>query len=148
MKRNKLVRAESIRIKLAIIADSIQLVSSHLPSDFEEFAHLGLVKDGIYKRIEYAIENVLDICAMINSDLMLGMPESDDDIVTSLVTSDIIDPTIGEEIRHMKRFRNIVVHRYGKIDDVIAYEILKEQLSSFDRFRECINHFLDEGGYQ
>jgi uncharacterized protein YutE (UPF0331/DUF86 family) len=129
MRGKKTVRTEAIRIKLSIIDESIELVSSNLPSDANEFLDLGLVKDGIYKRVEYAIENVLDICAMINADLTLGIPESEDDIITSLVKYHILDPVTGEEIKQMKRFRNIVVHRYGKIDDLVAYEILKDQLS-------------------
>jgi len=32
------------------------------------------VKDGICKRIEFAIEDVFDICAIINADLDLGTP--------------------------------------------------------------------------
>jgi|GEM_PF-3766708 len=76
MNRHKPLRTDAIRIKLAIITDSIELVESHLPSDVEEFTKLGLVKDGIYKRVEYAIENVFDICAMINADMRFGIPES------------------------------------------------------------------------
>jgi uncharacterized protein YutE (UPF0331/DUF86 family) len=146
MSHHILLRNDAIRVKLAIITDSIKLVESHLPSDVEEFTKLGLVKDGIYKRVEYAIENVLDICAMINADMRLGIPESDEDIILSLVNNSIIDLSIGEEIKQMKKFRNIVVHRYGKIDDIIAYEILSEQLSSFNRFSSCISQFLNENG--
>jgi len=79
--KGKKIRVEIIRIKLATIVDSVELVTAHLPSNIEEFVNLGLVKDGIYKRIEYAIENVLDICAIINADLNLGIPESEDDII-------------------------------------------------------------------
>jgi len=58
----------------------------------------------------------------------------------------VIEQSLAEEIRQMKRFRNIVVHQYGKIDDIIAYEILTERLSSFDRFRENMNLFLADKG--
>jgi uncharacterized protein YutE (UPF0331/DUF86 family) len=144
MKQKKPVRIEVIRIKLATMADCVELVKEHLPSNVEEFVNLGLVKDGIYKRIEYAIENVIDICAMINADLNLGIPESEDDIISSLVNNGIIEYSLSDEIRQMKRFRNIVVHQYGKIDDLIAYEILTERLSSFTQFKEIMNLYLDQ----
>jgi uncharacterized protein YutE (UPF0331/DUF86 family) len=57
------------------------VVKTHLPPDEENFRQLGLVKDGIYKKIEYAIENALDICGVLNSDLMLGVPGDDEDIL-------------------------------------------------------------------
>lgn len=144
MNRYKLLRSEVIRIKLTNIAESIDLVRSHLPSDVTDFLTLGLLKDGIYKRVEYAIEDILDICAIINADLKLGMPQSEDDIISSLVRNHLLEPSIGEEIRQMKRFRNIVVHQYGKIDDVIAYEILTTHLLSFDRFQEWVNQVLND----
>lgn len=51
----------------------MDLVLNHLPSQFEEFSQLGLVKDGIYKRVEFAIENVWEICSIINSDIEEGI---------------------------------------------------------------------------
>ena len=60
------------------------MVSEHIPENFEDFSKLGLVKDGIYKRTEFAIENVFDICAIISSDLMMEMPENEEDIIENL----------------------------------------------------------------
>jgi hypothetical protein len=37
---------------LADIEESANLVAENLPQSFEEFSKLGLVKDGIYKRME------------------------------------------------------------------------------------------------
>ena len=39
---------------------------------------LGIVKDGIYKRLEFSIQNLVDIFSMIYSDLNLGVPSSVD----------------------------------------------------------------------
>ena len=75
------MRGALIRTKMKEIEESIRLVEEHLPDTFEEFAGLGLIKDGIYKRIEFAIENVFDICAIINTDLELGIPSDDKDII-------------------------------------------------------------------
>jgi len=60
--------------------DSIELVQEHPPDSIDEFLELGLVKDGIYKRTEFAIENVFDICAILNADLRLGVPGNDEEI--------------------------------------------------------------------
>jgi len=74
------MRKEIIRTKIKEIEESIGLAGEHLPSTFEEFSGLGLIKDGIYKRIEFAIENVFDVCAIINTDLELGIPGDDEDV--------------------------------------------------------------------
>jgi len=50
---------------------------------------------------------------------------------------------MGEKLKAMKGFRNIVVHRYGRIDDRIAFEILKENLPDFYAFIRKIEEFLE-----
>jgi len=66
MKKRR-VRETIIRIKLQEIHEGVSLVLEHLPETAEEFRMLGLIKDGIYKRIEFAIEDVFDICAILNT---------------------------------------------------------------------------------
>lgn len=79
------MRIEIIRTKIAEIQESFELIGENLPDSLEGFTSLGLLKDGMYKRIEFSIENVFDICAIINTDLRLGIPRSDDDILIKKV---------------------------------------------------------------
>jgi len=141
MKKKKL-RERIIRIKVREISDGVTLVQEHLPPSVQEFRKLGLVKDGIYKRIEFAIEDVFDICAIINTDLALGVPGEDDDILNHLVQNGIISSTMQEKIQGMRGFRNIVVHRYGTIDDALAYHLLTENIGDFFLFTAEIERVL------
>jgi uncharacterized protein YutE (UPF0331/DUF86 family) len=144
--KSKKLRATLIRSKLAEIEESIELVSEHIPESFDDFSKLGLVKDGIYKRTEFAIENVFDICAIISSDLTLEIPESEEDIIENLADKSILNKETTEKLRKMKGFRNIMVHRYGRIDDRIAYSILRTSLNDFHTFTEMIEDFLKSKG--
>ncbi|VVB93075.1 Uncharacterised protein [uncultured archaeon] len=54
------MRTEIIRTKIVEILESLELIRENLPDSFEEFASLGLLKDGMHKRIEFSIENVFD----------------------------------------------------------------------------------------
>lgn len=137
------MRTDIIRNKLKEIEESIDLVRNHLPPDFDDFLELGLVKDGIYKRIEYSIENVWDICSIINSDLTQGIPYDENNIPEKLIKAGILDREMGENIKLMKGFRNIVVHRYGTIDDKMAFQTLQIHLKDFHAFIRLIEDFLD-----
>lgn len=136
------MRTEIIRTKIAEIQESLELIRNNLPESFDEFASLGLVKDGMYKRIEFCIQNVFDICAIINSDLKLGIPRSDDDILEILVRNGIVDKELKAKLKEMRGFRNIIVHRYAGIDDRLAFEFLSENLEDFDEFIEKITYFI------
>jgi len=120
----------------------VTLVQKHLPDSFDEFSNLELVKDGIYKKLEFCIENVFDICAIINTDLELGIPESDENIVNNLMKNKVISDKLGEKLKSMGGFRNILVHRYGRINDELAFEIMNEQLQDFYDFIGEIENFI------
>jgi uncharacterized protein YutE (UPF0331/DUF86 family) len=141
MKRSHL-REDIIRIKITEIRECVDLVRENLPDTPEDFLQLGLIKDGIYKRMEFAIEDVFDICAILNTDLSLGIPEGDDDILDHLDGAGILNPQLLGKIRYMRGFRNIVVHRYGKIDDRLVFSLLNEHLGDFSEFIEEIESFF------
>jgi len=143
--KQKSLRETIIHIKITEIVECVTLVRENLPQSAEDFMFLGLVKDGIYKRIEFAIEDIFDICAIINTDLELGVPGEDDDILDNLVNKNIISKQMQEKIHAMKGFRNIVVHRYGKIDDQLAFDLLTAQLNDFADFIDEIEKFLQNG---
>ncbi|MGD2249031.1 MAG: DUF86 domain-containing protein [Candidatus Methanofastidiosia archaeon] len=118
--------------KLSEAKESVALVRKNLPNSYEEFLSMKkLERDGIYKNIEFAIQNILDMCAMLIKDEDLTIPGSDDDILTELQNADVLDDDVIKTIKKMKGFRNFLVHRYGSIDNEIAYNDIKDGLKDF-----------------
>lgn len=136
------IRDTLIYTKITETEESIDAIREHLPEDAKEFSGLGIVKDGIYKRAEYAIENVFDICHIINADLSLGIPSGEEDVVENLRRNGIVDDGLALKLLSMRKFKNIVVHRYGKIDDSVAYILLTDEIEDFNVFNEHIRRFL------
>ena len=136
------MRKREIKQKLKEMQESVLVVEKNLPSHFGEFLSLGLAKDGIYKRIEFAIECIIDICNIINSDLELGMPESEDQILDNLEKNKIFDRKTISLIQEMKKFRNILIHKYGEINDEQAFENIKDGLKDFETVINEIEKFL------
>ena len=141
MKR-KALRKDRIKDKLKEILDTLGIVQDNLPATPEEFLQIGLVRDGIYKKIEYSIECVIDVCNIINSDLRLGTPTSEDDITENLRKNKILTEETIKIIEEMKRFRNILVHKYGEIDDKKAFTAISEGLEDFAKIINEIELFL------
>lgn len=137
-----ILRTDIIKTKLKIIKENVELVKENLPDDVNEFKVLGLVKDGIYKRIETSILEVMSICSVINSDLKLGIPSNRDDIIISLIENNILSGKMGEKVKEMKGFRNFLLHRYGKIDDEVAFKDIKKGLPDFELFKKETLTFL------
>jgi len=138
-----LLRSDIIKTKLKLIEQNIDLVKDNIPEELNEFTKLGLVKDGIYKRIESSIQEILNICAIINTDLKLGVPSNKEDIINALIEKKIVSAKLGQKIKELKGFRNFLVHRYGKIEDPIAFKNIKQGISDFKWFSDEILKFLN-----
>ena len=136
-------RTDIIKTKLKVIEENVDLVRENLPDDFSDFKELGLIKDGIYKRIESSIQEVLSICAIINADLKLGIPSNRDDIINILIEKKKVSKKLGKKIKELKGFRNFLVYRYEKIDDKIAFDNIKQGISDFKWFNDDILDFLN-----
>lgn len=137
------MRIDIIKNKLKAIEENIDLVKENIPEEIEEFIELGLIKDGIYKKIEASIQYVIYICSIINSDLNLGIPSNRDEIINALVKKKIISKDMGKKVKELKGFRNFLIHRYGKIQDEIAFEDIKKGIIDFKDFKNEILQFLN-----
>jgi len=140
--KGKILRKKEIERKLSDISDSVEIVEENIPPDFSVFSTLGLKKDGIYKKIEFAIESMIDILNIINSDLRFGTPENEEDIIKNMDKNKVFDKKILDVVNKMKGFRNILVHRYGEISDEQAYESIKEGIGDFENFVKEVEVFL------
>ena len=142
------MRVDIIKTKLKIVEENVSLVKENLPEKIEDFTNLGLIKDGIYKRIEASIQEILSICSIINTDLKLGVPPNRDEILKTLIDNYIISEKMGRIVKELKGFRNFLVYRYGKIQDEIAFEDIKKGLLDFKYFNDEILLFLKRKNFE
>ncbi|MBI2631640.1 DUF86 domain-containing protein [Candidatus Pacearchaeota archaeon] len=126
-----LKRKEIIAAKLQSLRESIKFIGDNIPDDSEVLKNNRLLKNGIYKEVEFAIETVIDICAILNKDLQLGKVDSEDSIFSNLEKAKIFDKNIINIITDMKKFRNVLVHRYIDINDDEAYNNVNSGLINF-----------------
>lgn len=96
------------------------------------------------KTLELAIESMMTACALVVSAERLGLPESEENIIDLLVTHDILPKNVGERAKDMKGLRNILVHRYGRVDDERVYASLTEELGAFETFEARIKNHLEK----
>ena len=140
----KKLRIRIIKHKLVEMDSYLNEMKEFLPSAKEEFIHASIKKHGIYKLIESAIETIIKICSIINSDLQLGIPSNEESIIQHLQTKKILSDALTLKLIQMKNFRNILVHKYDKIDDSLAFHTIHENLEDFDLFKEEILQFLKD----
>ena len=132
-----------IKTKIEKIKDSLIFIEETLPGNPNKLKESKLIRNAVYKEVEFAIEQVLDICSLINAGLRLGVPDTEDDILKNLEIKKIFNKSAIGLIKEMKKFRNILVHKYGDIDDKKAYEDIKSGLRDFELIISEFEKFLE-----
>lgn len=61
-----------------------------------------------------------------------------------LYEKNVIEQGLNERLADMARFRNLLVHRYGKIDDRRLFKILNENIEDVHEFVVEVQRYLEE----
>ncbi len=113
-----------------------------LPATKESYLKNLTTKRACEKTIELAIECVIDVCSIIVSSLNLGIPNDEEDIFDILERNKLLSKQMRSSLDNMKGFRNLMVHRYGVVNDPMAYKFLKSNLVDFEGFEREIRKLL------
>lgn len=114
------------------------------PLEFEDYEGSILNKRSIERILQISIEVVLDICNLLVSDLNLGIPADEDSVFDKLRKKKIISKKLYDILIEMKGFRNVLVHKYGAIEDEKVFEVLTDKLDDFQIFKEEILKFIEK----
>lgn len=131
-----------ILLKLDEMQKYINDLKEMLPTSEDEYVENKIIRRACEKTIELAIESLIDVCSMIISVEKLDLPKDEDTIFDILVKNKIIDLALSSKLNEIKGFRNVIVHKYGDVDDSLSYEFLSNELDDFDKFYDLIKKKL------
>ena len=111
------------------------------PNSFAEYQKVEK-KRACERLLQVSIEVVIDICNLLVSGLRLGLPAEEEDLFRKLLKADVMSEKMGDKLREMRGFRNILVHEYAQVDDKLVYEAVKTKLEDFSLFRREVLAYL------
>jgi len=133
---------ERIRDKLSELQVYIMELDEDIPDEEEEYLHERVTRRACERTFQLACEDVLDICNLIIAGKGLGLPKDNRDAIRKLADNGIIPEKLSERLEDMVSFRNLLVHRYGKVDDSRAYHYMKEEIEDMYEFAETIESLI------
>lgn len=89
-----------------------------------------------------AAEAALDICNHVVSRRGGRSPQDYADSIAILAELGAIDEELKPRLVAMARFRNLIVHLYGKVDNREVYRVLQDHLEDFDRYLAGLGRYL------
>ena len=134
---------ERIKDKLSELQSYLIELEEDLPDAVDDYLKQRMTKRACERTFQLVCEDVLDICNLIIAEKGLMLPKDNRDAISKLTENKIIPEKLSSRLQDMVSFRNLLVHKYGKVDDNRVYAHLKEETDDLYKFIEVIENFIE-----
>lgn len=143
-----LINQDLIMEKIADIEKSISLLDRIAVIEKKDLLNDQIAISGAKYQLILAIEAAQNICNHLAARLAKEAPKSYADCFRILEENRIISKDLALNLVSMAKFRNLLVHQYGRVDDSIVYSVLKSDTRDLINYTDQIKSFLllAEGG--
>jgi uncharacterized protein YutE (UPF0331/DUF86 family) len=131
---------EQVQAKLAHLADAIEKLRRLPQSSLDEFRADERNIDAALRRLQVAIQVLIDVGSHVVAQLGLGAPETSHDLLERLERAGRLPTGATARFGKMFAFRNRIVHLYDRVDDEFVYEIVTRHL---DDLQDLAKHYID-----
>jgi len=132
---------ERILAKLDEVEQYLSEIYANIPQSYEEYRANPILKRAMERLLQITIEACIDTCAILVKEMKLGLPSSDEDFIDKLKGKVLSEENVSN-LKMMKKFRNVLVHGYAKIDDYKVFKILNDNMEDIEKFIDEIKDFL------
>jgi len=88
----------------------------------------------IIHTLQLAIQAALDVASHIVADERLGEPENNAQLFKLLIINRWLPESLGDSLRAMAGFRNILVHGYQSVDKALVRDVVEHRLEDLLTF--------------
>lgn len=129
-------RKDQYRRKLEFIIDKISI----LPNNIEENI---FYIDALFYRLQVSIDAAMDVIAMLCKDL--GITVRDDySNIDDLESLNIFQKDLLKNLRRLNGLRNVLVHRYNKIEEERIIQEKKNFVDNLKKFVKDVEKVINE----
>lgn len=139
-----MINEELIETKIDSIYKNLQYLEEIKKIDEKEFQNSFEKVQATKHSLQESIEASLDIANHIISSKNWERTETYAEMFERLHKHQIINKNLKDKLSNMAKFRNILVHRYGKIDDKRILKITKNNIKDIEKYIEEIEKFLEQ----
>ncbi len=102
------------------------------------------VQSAVRYALQTAVQCVLDAGLHVLVDSGLARPKDNREIIQALGEKGVLPNDFAKKIEGMAGFRNILVHRYFKVNSEIVCEHVHDRLSDFETFIKHLRDYLQQ----
>jgi len=138
-----MISSEVINAMIDLIDENIRLIEEIRSQSFESFSNNFRDIQAAKHSLQEAIEACLDIGSHIIAEKGFRRAEDYKDIYKVLEEEGIIDSVLSAKLQEMAQFRNLLVHRYGKVDTRRIFIIMSEDINDVKEFVKMVLRYIN-----
>lgn len=123
---------EQVQAKLVLLADTIGRLRALELGSLDTFRADDRNLDAALRRLQVAIQILIDIGSHVVARAGLGAPETSCDLLARLEDAGKLPAGSTTRFGRLFALRNRIVHLYDRVDDEVVYEILVNDLSDLE----------------
>lgn len=127
-------------LKIRKLEHLLEELQELTPENKEEFLASLRIRRSIERQLQIIIEWVIDVCILLVKNLRLTVP-TDEESLFDILKDHL---TNAQKLKEMKGFRNILVHRYGNIDNEKVFQFFTEEANDFQVFLQDAKRILKD----
>ncbi|MBI3815914.1 MAG: DUF86 domain-containing protein [Nitrospinae bacterium] len=134
---------ERIYRKFSEINDALKQIERIKALELKEFLESRDYKDIAYANLIIITEAVIDICYHISAKRLSKASSSYADCFRALKENNLIPTDVADALIDMAKFRNLMIHRYEKIDFSRVYKTIAISMEWINKFKEIVLQLLE-----
>jgi uncharacterized protein YutE (UPF0331/DUF86 family) len=134
------VNPEEVQAKLTHLANAIAALRRLPLQSLEDFRADDRNVDAGLRRLQVAIQVLIDVGSHVVAQLGLGAPETSRELLQKLESAGHLPEGSTQKYGRIFAFRNRIVHLYDRVDDATVYAIIKDDLGDLDALAR---HYID-----
>jgi len=126
------VTPEQLQAKLALLASTVERLRQMESSSLDAFRDDDRNVDAALRRLQVAIQILIDVGSHLVALRGLGAPEGSQDLLDRLEEAGDLPPGSARRFGRIFAFRNRIVHLYDRVDDEVVFDIVVNHLENLD----------------
>ncbi len=114
--------------KIVEIENYLEELYKIFPDNFEEYKQNMEKRLACERLFEKIIGAIMDLAFIIIKEKSFKIPEVEKESFDILSKENIITEELSNKLQDAKSMRNLIVHEYGKIDDQLVFEAIRDEL--------------------
>jgi uncharacterized protein YutE (UPF0331/DUF86 family) len=100
-----------------VVEQHVRHVETLTPRVFDAYAGDTRTRLAVERALQVAIEAIVDAAALVAAGKRIGLPADEETVAGGLQRAGCLDEGEAKLLGELRRFRNVLVHQYGVLDD-------------------------------